>query len=154
MTRACAEARADRDTYHLLAAEAIHALHEQHVELARLRARHGRLAEEYRALRASTCTSMTCGTRPVSAARERLASPPCAAHARAAEPGDTTKRRSRAWRRACDGSTTSSRVAKLLQTSRPSSACLQRRPRGSRSTSCKLSRRRPHVPVAQMDRAR
>ena len=40
--------------YRLLAMEAVHRLHEQHLELVRLRERHQRLIEEFRAYRAAT----------------------------------------------------------------------------------------------------
>ena len=46
-----ASVEADRDTYRMLAQEAIHALHHQTITLDRLRASHQRLIDDYRRLR-------------------------------------------------------------------------------------------------------
>lgn len=47
----------ERDAYRLLAITAIHRLHDQHVELTRLREQHTRVIEEYRQYRAATITT-------------------------------------------------------------------------------------------------
>lgn len=49
--------RAARDTYRLIAVQAIHALCDRTQELDRLRAQHHRLRDEYRAYRAATLTA-------------------------------------------------------------------------------------------------
>jgi hypothetical protein len=48
------QAHAERDSYRLLAEQALHRLAEQQIELDRLRDHHHRLVLEYRAFRAAT----------------------------------------------------------------------------------------------------
>jgi hypothetical protein len=54
LTRLLAAASGERDAWRLVAIGAIHRLHDQHVELARLRERHERLIDEYQEYRAAT----------------------------------------------------------------------------------------------------
>lgn len=54
LTRQLSAARSETAAYRLLVQQALARLHEQHLELTRLRASHERLLSEYRAYRAAT----------------------------------------------------------------------------------------------------
>jgi len=53
-TRRLSQARRETAAYRVLAQQALHFAHEQHVEIERLKARHERLVDEYREYRVTT----------------------------------------------------------------------------------------------------